>query len=632
MRRVSKAILMVAVLGLVGAACGGGGGGSVTNTPSASGGAIQKGGVLKLALQADVDHAYDPAKEYAALSFEFFRCCLTRTMMSTNGNNAENGGDELHPDLADGDPQQSADGLTYTFKIKQGVHYSPPLQDVEVTSADFARALMRESDPEASAEGYSFYFSETGGSGGIVGFDKADGGKISGIETPDKYTLVIHLNQPAGDFPWRMTLPATAPIPPNPSDPKAPLGIAEGHTKDFGRFLVGTGPYMFAGAPQMDFSVPADQQKPNSGYVPGRSYTLVRNPSWVSDANDDLRPAYVDEIDVAIGGTAQVLANEVDNGTIDMEYDGVPPQQQIRAYQADPNRADQVHSNPSDGVRYIAMNIAEPPFDDIHVRKALSFAVDKDALRRTRGGPLFGDIAGHIIIPSLLGGELANYDPYATPNGAGDIQAAKAEMKQSKYDTNGDGICDAPECKGVLTITDSADPYPAQNAILVASAKSIGLELDVRSGDRYTFMYDKCLDPTSHWALCPSVGWFKDYPDAVTFGPPLFGSVAIGPSGCCNYSLVGASPELLRKDGYTVTSVPNVDDQLAKCAATPVGPDRFACWAGVDQYLMEQVVPVIPFLFDHDVDLVGDRIVNYTYDQSAGGMSLDHVALAGGGA
>jgi len=627
MTRTAKAVVLAAVFGLVAAACAGGGGGA-TPSPTATAG-IQKGGVLKLALMADVDKAYDPAKEYAALSFEFFRCCLLRTMMSTNGQEAANGGDELHPDLATGPPEVSADGLTYTFHIKQGIHYSPPLQDVEVTAEDFARALMRESDPEASAEGYSFYFSETGGSGGIVGFDKAKGGPISGVKTPDKYTLVITLNQPAGDFPWRMTLPATAPIPPNPSDPTAPLGIAEGHTKDFGRFLVGTGPYMFKGAETMDFSLPPDQQTPNPGYIPGRSYTLVRNPSW---ADDDLRPAYVDEIDVAIGGTAQVLANEVDNGTIDMELDGVPPQQQIRAYQADPNRQDQVFSNASDGVRYIAMNIAEPPFDDVHVRKAMEYVVDKDALRRTRGGPLFGDIAGHMIVPSLLGGQLADYDPYATPNGAGDVEKAKAEMAQSKYDTNQDGVCDAPECKGVLTITDSADPYPAQNAILVDSAKKIGIELDVRSGDRYTFMYEKCLDPASHWALCPSVGWFKDYPDAVTFGPPLFGSAAIGPGGCCNYSLVGMSSGDLKKFGYTVTQVPNIDDQLATCGSTPVGEERITCWADIDKTIMEDVVPVIPWLFDKDVDLVGDRIVNYTYDQSAGLMSLDHVALAGGGA
>jgi peptide/nickel transport system substrate-binding protein len=629
MKPLKRVVVLVAVLGLVAAACGGGETEEGGEEPT--GGEIQSGGTLELALLADVEHAYDPGKEYSALSFEFFRCCLTRTLYSTNGLAGPDGGAELQPDLAEGDPEVSADGLTYTFTIKSGVHYSPPLEDVEVTAQDFARALMRESDPQASAEGYSFYYSESGGFGGIVGFDKAEGGPIEGVETPDDHTLVITLNQPSGDFPWRMTMPATAPIPPNPDDPDAPLGIAEGHTKDFGRFLVGTGPYMFAGAADLDFSVPADEQEENSGYVPGRSYKLIRNPSWVKDANDELRPAYVDEINVQIGGTTKVLSNAVDTGEIDMELDGVPPAEQIRAYQADPEREDQVHSNPSDGVRYIALNIAEPPFDDIHVRKALSLVMDKDGLRRTRGGELFGDIAGHFIIPSLLGGELEGYDPYATPNSAGDVEAAMEEMKQSAYDSDQDGICDDPVCEGILTPTDSADPYPAQNPIIVDAAKKIGLELDVRSGDRYTFMYDKCLDPASHWGVCPSVGWFKDFPDAVTWGP-LFTSASIGPAGCCNYSLVGASPDFLKENGYTVTDVPSVDDQFSECAATPVGAERYTCFAELDRTIMEDIVPVIPFLFDNDVDLVGDRLVNYTYDQSAGLMSLDHVALAGGGA
>ena len=38
----------------------------------------------------------------------------------------------------------SPDGLTYTFHIRQGVHYAPPLQNVTVQAQDFIRALLRE--------------------------------------------------------------------------------------------------------------------------------------------------------------------------------------------------------------------------------------------------------------------------------------------------------------------------------------------------------------------------------------------------------------------------------------------------------------------------------------------------------
>jgi hypothetical protein len=47
---------------------------------------------------------------------------------------------------------------------------------------------------------------------------------------------------------------------------------------------------------------------------------------------------------------------------------------------------------------------------------------------------------------------------------------------------------------------------------------------------------------------------------------------------------------------------------------------------------MEDIVPWVPWLFDNDVDLAGERIVDYTYDSSAGLMAVDQIALAGGGA
>jgi peptide/nickel transport system substrate-binding protein len=619
MKAITKTIVVTAIFALAATACGGGGGGGGTGTATPTGGGVEKGGTLKLGLSADVSNAYDPQKEYAALSFEFFRCCLLRTLVQFPGLEADNGGNELGPDIAESLPEESADGLTYTFHLKQGIHYAPPLQDVEVTAQDFVRALMRESDPEASAQGYPFYYSP------IQGFDDAAGGSIKGLETPDDYTLVVHLTQPTGDFPFRMSMPATAPIPPNPSDPSAALGVAEGHTKDYGRFLIATGPYMFEGSETMDFSVPADQQTKNPGYVPGRSMTLVRNPSW---SDDTVRPAYVDRIEVAIGGTDIDLANKIDAGELDMDLSGVPPAQQIQAWQADPNRQDQIHANPSDGVRYLTMNMAMPPFDDVQVRRAIEYVVDKDALRRTRGGPLFGDLAGHFIPSTLLGGLNSDYDPYASPNGQGDVTKAKAEMAQSVYDTDQDGICDAPECKGVLAITDNQPPYPENNAILVDNLSQIGIELDVKTGDRYTFMYDKCLTPESHAAFCPSIGWFKDYPDALTFGPPTLGSESIG---SFDIPLAGATPEQLKGWGYTVTEVPSFDDKFAECSAMALGAERLQCWADADKLIME-TAPVVPWLFDKDVDLSGDRIVNYTYDSSAGLASLDHLALVGGGA
>ena len=68
------------------------------------------------------------------------------------------------------------------------------------------------------------------------------------------------------------------------------MGAAEGHTADYGRFLISTGPYMIQGSEDLDPNQAPDDQDPISGYVPGRSLVLVRNPSWEA-SQDALRPA-----------------------------------------------------------------------------------------------------------------------------------------------------------------------------------------------------------------------------------------------------------------------------------------------------------------------------------------------------
>jgi peptide/nickel transport system substrate-binding protein len=220
--------------------------------------------------------------------------------------------------------------------------------------------------------------------------------------------------------------------------------------------------------------------------------------------------------------------------------DAVPPPNQVQKYTTDPDLKGRIHADPSDAVRFLEMNLANPPFDDIHIRKALNWALDKQGFLQLRGGALFGQIAGHIMVNSLENNLLKTYDPYATPDGAGDIQKAKAEIALSKYDSNHDGVCDASACADVLTISASSDPYPKQLALLQQTLEPLGITLDPKPLETST-MYARCEDPNSHWALCTGTGWGKDYPDGFTFAPPLFSRSAIGPSSCCNDTMVGVT-------------------------------------------------------------------------------------------
>jgi peptide/nickel transport system substrate-binding protein len=608
-KRYLRLLALVGVLAITAAACGEeaaqqpGGGGEQQ---------VQKGGTLLAGLESDFDEGFDPQRSYYTVNWGFYHCCLLRTLVTTPPTTAENGGNDLVPDLATDLPELSEDGLTYTFTIREGVRYAPPYDDTEIVAQDFINAMEREADPKVGA-GYPFYYSV------IEGFDDFSDGKadtISGMTAVDDHTLEITLSRPAGDFPYRMMMPASAPI---------PTGADEGHERDWGRLFISSGPYMLEGADQAE-QPPTD---PYPGYEPGRSFILVRNPTWSQEV-DDIRSANLDRIEVQIGLTTEDMQNKVSAGELDLNIDGVPPPQVIQQYQADPERKDQVVSYSGDGGYYMSMNQAEPPFDDIHVRKALNFAVDKAGLLQIRGGPLFGEPAQHIMYDSILNNLLADFAPYQTPNDQGDIEAAKAEMAQSKYDTDGDGVCDDPVCENIVAATDEADPYPDQAALFQQNVDPLGITLDITSFERTT-MYDKCNDPGAHVALCMGPGWFKDYADATTFGEPLFGSVAIGPDSCCNYGLVGAPPDLLRENGYEVTEVPSVDDLHAQCDTLPIGDERFQCWADYDRTLTEDVVPWVLINYAREVFVYGDRIVGWDYDQFSSLPTLSEIGLAGGG-
>jgi peptide/nickel transport system substrate-binding protein len=618
LKRALRVIAVVTVLGIVAAGCGGNEeqpGQTPTQTEDLS------GGTLSMAMLADVGAAFDPQKEYYSVTWEYYRCCLLRTLMSYQGVPTDEGGAEIFPDLAAGDPEQSSDGLTWTYQIKPGLMYAPPMEDTEITAQDFIRAIERTANPKANVGGYPFYYSV------IEGFDdfaddKAD--TISGLNAPDTHTLEITTTTPVGDVSYRFAMGTTAPIPPD--DEGERMGVAEGHDRNYGRFLVASGPYMFEGSETMDFSAPPKQQAEAPGYVPGRQIVLVRNPSY-DPATDDLRDAFPDRIEVRIGGDNDDLYNQVAAGTLDFVVDGAVPPEKIREYQTNPDLQDKLNIYASDALRYVSFNLAVPPFDDIHVRKAVTWAFDKQGFRQLRGGPSVGEIAGHIFVNTLQNNILGDYDPFPTPNGSGDVEKAKEEMAQSKYDTDQDGVCDAPECNDILTITDREDPYPEQAALLIQFLEPIGLTLDVKQLERST-MYNKCNDANSKHALCAGPGWGKDYADGVTFGEPLFSSAGLWES-CCNYSLVGASAEQLKGWGYDVTEVPSVDDKVDECSALEPGDERFQCWAELDQQVMEEIVSMVPYLFDNSVDIISDNVVNYSFDQFAGLAAFDSLAVPG---
>ena len=600
------------------------------------------------------DYFLDPQAGPTAIEWELARCCLLRTLLSYNGRPWGQGGAELHPDLAASMPEISKDRLTWTFRLRRGLHYAPPLASTTIRAQDIVRALERDLSPSprlvASAIGshlgsHSFYF--VGVIAGAQEYAQGKADTISGLETPDDNTLVIHLVRPAGDLGYRLSLPAAAPIPPSPRDPGARLGVAQGHSTGYGRFLVASGPYMLAGSDGLDFSVPSRRQKPVTGYVSqtaasglvhGKSLTLVRNPSWDS-SSDSLRRAYLDRIELTFGGTPAHSAAAVDKGALDLVFDRSAPVAQVHRYLAEPSLKRRVFVYPGDYLYFLPMNVALPPFDDVHVRRAVNWAIDKAGLVRLASakpsafiGPLYPTVATHIGADSVENHLLQSYDPYATRAHRGDLQAARREMAKSRYDRNRDGTCDASACKNLLALTWTDTAQPAMAALIRTDLKRIGIDLRIKVKPEVWFDFGKEAPPRDKVAVLVGAQTWLDYPNGSTlFQPNFYGpELSRGKVGIpvTNLSLLGAGTEELRRWGYSVTSVPSVDSRIDECLPL-VGLAQIECWATLDQYLMEKIVPWVPLLNVGFAYTVSDRVRNFTWDQFATGLpALDQIAVA----
>ena len=552
-------------------------------------------------------------------SGELLRCCLGRTLMSYNGQPTNHGGAELLPDLTTGAPEISADGLSWTFHLRRGIRYAPPLQATEVTAADFVRALKRflSRGPDASV-----VFEDIKG---VAAYAGGHAGSISGLETPDRYTLVVRLNTPEGDLAYRLSFSDLSPIPPSPADPSAPFGVLTGHDAGISGFIVSTGPYMIDGAGSVDYRLPPAQQAPASGLVAGRSLTFVRNPSW-SPSTDSLRIAYADRIVIDYGGDIDAAVAALDAGREDVIISVSPPPQvplsAVHDYESNPRKG-RVDIESRDSIRYISMNLARPPFDDIHVRRAVAFALDRDAIEQAFGGASSGAVTSHLAFDSMEDNALINYNPYRTANAAARLQAAKQEMAQSKYDSTHGGSCDAAVCAHISAVALTSRVLPPQMIPLVKQdLVQIGLHLDVTplGGDD---AFKTAGDPTKDPGMFLFWAWLKDYPNGADYFVPLFSNESIDTGN--NFSLMGATADQLHGWGYEVTAVPNVDDRIDACLPL-VGQAQQRCWTGLDQYMMEKVVSTLPFVSESYVELVPARLRAYSYDQSNDLPSLDRIA------
>jgi peptide/nickel transport system substrate-binding protein len=555
---------------------------------------------------------YDPQSTSFMSAFELDRCCFMRTLMSYDLATPNNS-TTLAPDLAAEPPTVSSDGLLWTFRLRRGIHYAPPMADTEIVAADFIRSIERAMTPASAAIPWA---AEDGTIGGyyvdtylpdvIVGareFTDGEASHVSGLQAPDPYTLQVHLTEPTGDLGYRLAVPGLGPIPANPARPDDPLGVAQGHDFDYGDVIVSSGPYMFEGSELLDHSPAPLDQIPASGNG-GDVMVLVRNPSWSRDT-DHLRRAWADRLEFYRVQDARSAERLVRTGAVDTVLDWSTDADTVEAWRDDRMLRDRMFTEPLDGNLYVAMNLAVRPFNDVHVRRAVNMVVDRDRLVQIlRREGKAADPMLHIGVDSYEDNLLIGYDPFGVGT-SGDIAAARGEMGKSRYDADADGRCDAAACRSIplLVNADQTAEVSAARAI-AAQLQQIGLDISVRPLQEVPFG-----DPSAHAVLGLGT-WTKDFPDAATFFPVLF-------SGETPFSesLLGFSPSRLRRLGYDVTTVPSVDAQLDQCAAA-LFHAQVRCWARLDTYMSEHIVPWVPIAVWQNGWAVSERLTNFAIDRS----------------
>jgi peptide/nickel transport system substrate-binding protein len=261
----------------------------------------------------------------------------------------------------------SKDGLTYSFTLRQGVKFS---NGQPMTSADVKFSI---DDARAQSKGWGY-------------LDAA----IKNITTPNPNTVVFHLKYQWAPFVADIGLFANGIIPKN---------FAGQARKTFYTHPIGTGPFVW------------DKR------VVGTSVTLKRNPNYWQKGKP-----YLDGVTWTYVSDENTRELQLRGGQI--QVDEFPPFNSIEKLEKTSGVTMSLF--PSTRTDYLLMNENYAPLKDVHVRRAISYAIDRKAIVKS---VLFGH--GQPA-NSFLPPQVPFYDK-STPGLQYDMTKAKAELAKSKY-------------------------------------------------------------------------------------------------------------------------------------------------------------------------------------------------------
>jgi len=448
-------------------------------------------------------------------------------------------GTQIVPNLAASLPQPTDAGKTYAFRLRKGIRYSTGKL---VRARDLRRAFERL---------FALAPFDAALYGSLVGADaclrrptRCDLSR--GIVTDDRAgTVTFHLTKPDADLLAKFALPIVVAVP------------ASTPSKDTGdRPLPATGPYMVASS------------------VPGRQIRFVRNPRfrvWSRSARPD---GYPDEIVIKLNVPPKAQLVAVARGDADVAELTLSGASEIARLRA--RYGGRLHSNPGPAVVYTFLNARIPPFDDVRVRQALNYAVDRDAIVQAFGGSDRASASCQILPANYPG--YKQYCPY-------ERDLAKARR-----------LVDASGTAGTPVVVWTRASYARFFSHVVDALREIGYSTRLKVVDD-TAYYDE-LDKVGGVERVQAgyLGWVAALPTAAEFIQSLL--AALGDTGQPSGGALGRE----------------IEKALALQPTDPLAANEL--WAGVDRMLVDRAA-LVPLYNLRAVDFVSSRVGNYQFSPFA---------------
>jgi YVTN family beta-propeller protein len=451
-------------------------------------------------------------------------------------------GRTLVANLARDLPEPSSHGRTYLFRLRPGLRFSSgaPVTPADVR-ASFER-LLRTPDSSLRA-----YFPVRGAAKCSV--KRCD--LSTGIETdPVAGTVTIHLSRPDADFLHKITNVGVMPAA-SPAKPARPLP--------------GTGPYTFTRFARWRVQ-------------------LVRNPHfhvWSADARPN---GFPDQIAVRLGPPrAEVAAVEDGAADVALFYYGIGQVARLRTrYGA------RLHTDPVLGLWYAFMNVHTPPFDDVRVRRALNYAVD-----RGRVAELLGTRETHVPTCQLLPPGIEGYTPScpftANPNPAGTWNGPDLAHARRLVAASG--------TRGMKVEFWGSHPRESLGRYFAALLRRLGYDSTVRTFDDMNQVLETSVSEPRRPPQIGLWGWAADSAAPFSYLSQLVSCSA----GGVNFSHL---------------CVPKIDAQMEQ-AAVARGPEASELWRRVEASLAAQA-PTVPLVNENFVSLAAKRVGNYQHHPLSG--------------